>query len=122
MTRLTNISQQVPVMLLMSSALVISAHAKKNACDFFRYKPLVVSEVALVDAAIKKVEPGYPATGPKVRVQGDVTVKILVDRKGNVSGACAIDGHPLLRPSAVYAAVQWKFKPNRRYVQSFIVF
>jgi TonB family protein len=129
-TRLKRILKQFLVILLLSSAPVLNAHAKERACDFARYKPLVLSDVALVEAAIKKAEPKYPSTGSKVRVQGDVRVKVLVDRKGNVTSACAINGHPLLRPSAIRAAIQWKFNPNfglfpgqrRRYIQSFIVF
>ncbi|MGH9426210.1 MAG: TonB family protein [Terriglobia bacterium] len=85
---------------------------------------------SLMGAAVKKVEPKYPPMGTRVRAQGEVKVKILVDRKGNVVSACAIEGHPLLRSPAVNAAVQWKFKPNfgltlrqkKKYIQSVIVF
>jgi TonB family protein len=83
-----------------------------------------------VNAAIKKVEPKYPAMGTRVRVQGEVKVKMIVDRRGNVVSACAVEGHPLLRAPAMNAAIQWKFKPNfglearqkKKYIQSFIVF
>ena len=121
--------------LTTSLALVIlmttstNVRAKESGCDFSAYKPLVVSH-PLVGAAVKKVEPKYPAIGTRVRVEGDVKVKILVNRKGNVVGACVTEGHPLLRSSAVHAAVQWEFKPNfgfakkqkKHYIESFIVF
>jgi hypothetical protein len=61
---------------------------------------------------------------------GRVKVKVLIDRKGNVVKACAVEGHPLLREPARRAALEWKFKPNfgftakqkRKYIQSHIVF
>jgi hypothetical protein len=105
------------------------AQAADSGCDFSRYKPLVVSH-PLVDVAVKKVEPEYPATGTRVRARGAVKVKILVDRKGNVVAACAMEGHPLLLAASINAARHWKFLPNfgfaaiqrRKYIQSLLVF
>lgn len=104
-----------------------NARAQEPACDFSEYKPLVMSHPPM-GAAIKKVEPEYPP-GTRRRVQGDVSVKVLVDRKGDVVSACVTQGHPLFHQSAVKAARRWKFKPNfglsarrkRRYIQSVIV-
>src|SRR5688500_20295976 len=100
----------LPIIIVM---MTVSAkvRAEEPPCDFSKYRPLVISH-PLVDAAVKKVEPKYPAMGNRVRAQGEVKVKIMVDRKGNVVSACAIEGHPLLRAPAIHAAVQWKFKPN----------
>lgn len=35
------------------------------------------------------------------------------DKKGNVASARAICGHPLLAPTSVKAATQWKVQPKR---------
>ena len=121
------LTTSLAIVILGTTATIV--RAKESVCDFSAYKPLVVSH-ALLRAAAKKVEPKYPAMGTRVRVEGDVTVKILANRKGNVVSACATEGHPLLRPSAVHAASQWEFKPNfdfankpkKRYIESFIVF
>jgi outer membrane biosynthesis protein TonB len=116
------------VILILSIVVLCSAQDSSSACDFSSYKPLIISH-ALLKAVVKRVEPKYPGGG-HLRVQSEVELKIIVDRKGNVVTLCATRGHPLLLGSAIQAARQWKFKPNfgftnkpkRKYVQSFIVF
>ncbi len=123
------VSKRYVAILILSMMFRINARAGDVACDFSKYKPLVLSH-PLVNAVIKKVEPKYPPMGKRLRAQGEVTVMIMVDRKGNVVSACAVDGHPLLRAAAINAAVQWKYKPNfgltqrqkKKYIQSSIVF
>ena len=117
---------KVAALILGAMAIV---QARPPDCDCSRYRPLVISH-ALLNAAIKKVEPRYPPMGTRVRIQGDVKVTIVVDRTGKVVCARATEGHPLLRASAVHAATQWQFKPNfgftgkpkSKCIQSFIVF
>ena len=74
--------------------------------------------------AIKKVSPEYPRE-PGVRVEGAVKVQVLIDRRGKVTSARALCGHPLLFASSVTAARGWKFIPfrinNRRYRTSGII-
>jgi outer membrane biosynthesis protein TonB len=113
---------------MLGAAVLCHAQDSNPACDFSGYKPIVISHVVWTDV-VKRVEPEYPLGG-RVRVQSEVEVKIVVDRKGDVVAACATRGHPLLRVSAVQAAREWKFKPNfgftkkpkRKYMQTFIVF
>jgi TonB family protein len=62
--------------------------------------------------AVKKVEPEYPAE-PGFHVEGKVTVRIVIDKKGNVVSAKAICGHPLIMAPAIKAAAQWQFQPKR---------
>jgi TonB family protein len=117
------------MLILWSTALELHVSAQESACDFSTYKPVVISH-ALLNAAMQKVEPNYPAIGKNVRAQGEVQVKLIVNRRGTVVAACATEGHPLLRQSAVEAAYQWKFGPNfvfsvrqkRKYIQAFMVF
>ena len=87
---------------------------------------------ALLGADIKRVEPNYPSIARSARADGEVEVRILVDRKGNVVRACAVSGHVLLRPAAEEAASQWKFKSNfgfskkskfkQKYIQTSLFF
>jgi TonB family protein len=115
---------------MLSISLPICVQAADSACDFSRYKPLVVDHPRVnANEALKKVQPKYPAIGKSRRAQGKVRVKTLVDRKGNVVGTCATEGHPLLSASAVSAARQWNFLPNfgfaarqRGYMETFLVF
>ncbi len=80
-------------------------------CNFSADKPLVISH-ALLRAAIKEVKPKYPKAASFAGAEGEIRVKILVDRKSNVVKACAENGHPLLRAAARNAALEWKFKEN----------
>ena len=80
-------------------------------CNFSKYKPLRVSHF-LQMALIEQIQPKYPAAGKAVRAQGKVRVKILVDRNGKVPKACAVEGHPLLRSTSLYAAYRSRFKSN----------
>jgi TonB family protein len=52
-----------------------------------------------------------PAMARQARIEGQVTVNILVDRKGQVACAHLIQGHPLLAASAIEAAKEWTFRP-----------
>jgi TonB family protein len=63
--------------------------------------------------ALNLVKPVYPLAAKAVRVRGAVGVSVLIDEEGNVSEAEAYSGHPLLRASAVSAALQSKFEPMK---------
>ncbi len=64
------------------------------------------------DRAIELPAPKYPATGTRVRVAGEVQVKVLIDETGKVISAEAVFGPELLRASAVEAATRARFKPT----------
>jgi TonB family protein len=55
--------------------------------------------------------PRFPALGHQARIQGVVSLTILVDREGKVTCAKLITGHPLLVESALEAARKWTFRP-----------
>ncbi|MEQ1923417.1 MAG: energy transducer TonB [Pyrinomonadaceae bacterium] len=54
--------------------------------------------------ALKLPKPSYSAAAKAVGAQGQVTVQVLIDERGNVVSANAANGHPLLRPEAERAA------------------
>jgi TonB family protein len=56
------------------------------------------------------VAPKYPTLTLAGRVYGEVTVRVTIDRAGNVADAKVVEGHPMLRDAAVSAARQWKFE------------
>jgi len=59
------------------------------------------------------VAPKYPPLAMQARIQGKVELQLTLEpATGEVLGAWAISGHPLLKPSAVDAAKQWRFSPN----------
>lgn len=57
-----------------------------------------------------QTEPNYPPAAKAVRARGKVLVLIIVDEKGNVIKATAINGHPLLRASSESAIKNWKYR------------
>ncbi|MBK7392777.1 MAG: energy transducer TonB [Chloracidobacterium sp.] len=54
--------------------------------------------------AISLPKPTYSAAAKAVGAQGQVSVQVLIDERGNVVSANAANGHPLLRPAAEQAA------------------
>jgi protein TonB len=56
--------------------------------------------------------PSYPPVARSARLEGTVLVEVVVDEQGNVILAEVVEGHPLLRESALQAARQWKFRPS----------
>ena len=65
--------------------------------SFFLTNMLRKPESELKTLIIKEIRPKYPPAARAVRARGKVLVLIIIDEKGNVSNASAVDGHPLLR-------------------------
>ncbi len=63
---------------------------------------------------IKSVEPDYPALARQAGLEGNVWVKALVDRNGDVKDARVqkSSGTPSLDEAAIQAAKQCKYKPG----------
>lgn len=71
-----------------------------------------VSSVVLSSKVISKPAPAYPTIAKQTRVQGAVTVEILIDEQGRVISAQATSGHMLLRAAAQTSAYQARFTPT----------
>jgi len=69
------------------------------------------SEADLRASATHSPEPIYPPLAKAAHVVGSVVVQVTIDESGKVIAAKAISGHPLLKDSAVSAALQWQFTP-----------
>ena len=74
--------------------------------------PKVISKGPITGQATSLPQPPYPTLAKQAGVQGKVGVQVLIDEKGNVISATAIDGHPMLRLAAQKAALQAKFSPT----------
>jgi TonB family protein len=57
--------------------------------------------------------PVYSSLLEKVRINGDVVVRIVIDAQGRVERAQAVSGHPLLVSSAIDTVRQWRYTPFR---------
>ena len=78
-------------------------------------KPKVINQSTgvLKGNAISLPKPEYPALAKPIRLQGPVTVQILIDEEGNVVSAKVVSGHPILAPAAVRAAMRSRFHPTK---------
>jgi len=76
-------------------------------------RPLVirVNTGALVDRAIKKIDPVLPpeAKGKK----GEVLIEVSVDEQGNVASVEGVVGDRVLIDAVIAAVRQWKFDPTK---------
>jgi hypothetical protein len=75
-----------------------------SACSFHRYRTVVVAG-PLGAEVIRAGDPRYSAAAIRERIQGDVYVEVLVNRKGKVLKACAYQGPSALRAAAQRAAL-----------------
>jgi len=60
---------------------------------------------------IHKVEPPYPPLARAARIQGDVILKAIISREGNIQDLQLVSGHPMLVPAAIEAVKQWHYRP-----------
>ncbi len=74
--------------------------------------PKVISKGVITGQAISLPQPAYPPMAKNIRIQGRVSVQVLIDEQGRVISANAVDGHPMLAPAAQRAALQARFKPT----------
>jgi TonB family protein len=75
-------------------------------------KLINVSQGVLTSKALFLATPNYPPLARPIRLQGVVTVQVLIDETGKVISAKAISGHPILIPEAQKAALQSRFSPT----------
>lgn len=68
-----------------------------------------VSTGVLVAKAISLPQPAYPAMAKQIRLQGTVSIQILVDEQGKVISAQAVSGHPILTAVSKEAALRARF-------------
>ena len=66
----------------------------------------------LLSKVISLPQPPYPPLARQIRLQGAVTVQILVDEQGKVVSAQAMSGHPTLIGAAREAALRARFTPT----------
>lgn len=60
---------------------------------------------------LKYKAPDYPQMARIAHIQGDVLLRIRVDKEGRVADEKAVRGHPILIQSALDAVKNWQYKP-----------
>ena len=59
-----------------------------------------------------RVEPHYPDAARQQRVEGAVTLDVLINPDGSVETVHPVSGAPQLAPAATEAVRQWRFRPR----------
>lgn len=69
---------------------------------------------------LTKVQPEYPAEARDHGIEGTVRVQIIIRKDGSVTVQNVLEGDPALRPAAVEAVRQWRYRPaqlNRQLIE-----
>jgi protein TonB len=74
-------------------------------------KRIRVSQGVTRGLLIHKPEPTYPVIARQARIQGDVVLKAIVSKEGNITELELVSGHPMLAPAAIEAVKQWRYRP-----------
>jgi TonB family protein len=74
--------------------------------------PKVVRKKIINGEAVSLPKPPYPEMAKQLKIQGVVSVQVLVDETGRVVSAKAVSGNAFLVREAQKAALQARFKPT----------
>jgi len=107
-------SAQITSKAPVPSDVIDSCRAEGAVLADKRGRPVWLNTDALIKRAIHCTAPQMPAMARQARIEGQVLVNILVDRKGQVACAHLIVGHPMLAGSAIDAAKDWTFRPMKQ--------
>jgi len=91
-------------------------NATSNLSYLPKLQPVVPQRVRISQGVtngllVHKVEPPYPVLAKAARIQGDVVLKAIIDREGNIQDLQLMSGHPMLAPAAIEAVKQWRYRP-----------
>lgn len=75
------------------------------------FKAIWLDTNSLLKRATHCEAPQVPPLAHVARIEGYVSVDILVNDKGKISCAGLVSGHPLLATSAIESAKNWTFRP-----------
>jgi len=75
-------------------------------------KVLKVSQGVLTSKVLNLPRPNYPPLAKQIRLQGSVSIQVLIDENGKVVSAKALSGHQVLVNAAEAAALQARFSPT----------
>ncbi|MCZ6636159.1 MAG: TonB family protein [bacterium] len=76
-------------------------------------EPLDISEIDYKPHPIRIVAPEYPEAARRAKMEGIVTIRVLVDKEGQVETVEVLNGPEIFRKSAVDAARQFRFRPGK---------
>src|SRR5262249_9649389 len=82
-----------------------------NTSEKLKPQRIRVSQAVLQGLLVSKSVPNYPQEAKDRHIEGDVLLRVGVDKDGNVYKVEPESGDSLLLASAEDAVKQWKYKP-----------
>jgi len=76
-------------------------------------EPLDISEIDYKPHPIRIVAPEYPESARKSKQEGEIKLRVLVGKNGQVETVEVISGPDIFRKAAVAAAWQFRFRPGK---------
>ncbi len=92
---------------------VIEVGTPPPAVTIEKSVPRIMSKGVINGEAISLPKPTYPSLAKQLRIQGTVSVQILIDESGKVISAKVVSGNPSLATAARQAAFGARFSPTR---------
>ena len=86
--------------------------------------PAAVPARIVVDSDIQEakllhmIQPAYPETAKRARIQGDVRLNAVIDRDGKITELKVLSGNPLLIDAARNAVLLWRYSPTYLHGQA----
>ena len=71
----------------------------------------VLTKSEAIPLVLTRTKPVYPPIAVAAQVQGDVLLKVLVDKLGSFRNVHVLSGNAMLQGASTEAAKQWTFKP-----------
>ena len=78
-----------------------------------RVEVLAYDEVEEKPDPINIVTPVYPEEAKKEKIEGKVTLKLVVNVDGSVSDVSVLEGPEVFHQAAIDVSLQWRFKPGK---------
>jgi len=75
-------------------------------------RPVRLASTVLQGKAIARRTPEYPQIARQARLQGSVSVEVMIAPDGRVESARAVSGHPVFAKAAVDSTYGWRFEPT----------
>jgi periplasmic protein TonB len=74
-------------------------------------KRIRISQGVTRGSLIQKIEPKYPPLALAARIQGQVLLKAIIGKAGEIKELDLVSGHAFLAPAAIAAVRQWRYRP-----------
>jgi TonB family protein len=73
--------------------------------------PATVPAGIMAGQVVSRVNPEYPKEAKAAKIQGAVTINVVIGKDGSIAKLVSVTGPEELRMSAIDAVRQWKWKP-----------